>query len=122
MKGFKFHPPVQNFYPADPMAWPLYEVIDHYKLPAIFHTGHSGIGTGMLGSSGIRLEFGEPILVDEAAVRFPHIKIVLAHPGWRWTDDSLSMALHKPNVFIDLRLVAEIFSAPDRALRQQPAR
>ncbi|RYE01202.1 MAG: amidohydrolase [Sphingomonadales bacterium] len=102
VKGFKFHPPLQNFDPGDRMAWPLYEVINHYKVPAIFHTGHSGMGTGMPGGGGIRLKYGQPILVDEVAVAFPDIRIILAHPGWPWTDESLSMALHKPNVFIDL--------------------
>ncbi|RHW19270.1 amidohydrolase [Sphingomonas gilva] len=102
VKGFKFHPPLQNFDPGDRMAWPLYEVINHYKLPAIFHTGHSGLGAGMPGGGGIRLKYGQPMLVDEVAVAFPDIRIVLAHPGWPWTDESLSMALHKPNVFIDL--------------------
>ncbi|RYY26654.1 MAG: amidohydrolase [Sphingomonadales bacterium] len=102
VRGFKFHPPLQNFDPGSPLAWPLYEVINHYKLPAIFHTGHSGMGTGMPGGGGIRLKYGQPILVDEVAVAFPDIKIILAHPGWPWTDESLSMALHKPNIFIDL--------------------
>lgn len=102
VKGFKFHPPLQNFDPADPIAWPLYEVIDHYGLPAIFHTGHSGMGSGMPGGGGVRLKYGQPMLVDEVAVRFPDIRIILAHPGWPWTDESLSMALHKPNIFIDL--------------------
>jgi predicted TIM-barrel fold metal-dependent hydrolase len=93
---------LQDFDPSDRIAWPLYEVINHYKLPAIFHTGHSGMGTGMPGGGGIRLKYGQPILVDDVAVDFPDMKIVLAHPGWPWTDESLSMALHKPNVFIDL--------------------
>jgi predicted TIM-barrel fold metal-dependent hydrolase len=47
VKGFKFHPTVQGFLPYDRMAWPIYEVINAHKLPAIFHTGHSGIGSGM---------------------------------------------------------------------------
>jgi predicted TIM-barrel fold metal-dependent hydrolase len=102
VKGFKFHPPIQNFAPADPMAWPIYEVIAEHKLPAIFHTGHSGMGTGMPGGGGIRLKYGQPILVDDVAVDFPDMKIILAHPSWPWTDEALSMALHKPNVFIDL--------------------
>jgi hypothetical protein len=102
VKGLKFHPPLQDFDPGDRMAWPLYELINHYKLPATFHTGHSGMGTGMPGGGGIRLRYGQPMLVDEVAVAFPDIKIILAHPGWPWTDESLSMALHKPNVFIDL--------------------
>lgn len=102
VKGFKFHPPMQNYAPADPMAWPIYEVIAEHKLPAIFHTGHSGMGTGMPGGGGIRLKYGQPILVDDVAVDFPDMKIILAHPSWPWTDEALSMALHKPNVFIDL--------------------
>ena len=102
VRGFKFHPPIQNCHPYDPVAWPIYEVIAEHGLPAIFHTGHSGMGTGMKGGGGIRLKYGQPILVDEVAVDFPDMKIVLAHPSWPWTDEALSMALHKPNVFIDL--------------------
>ena len=102
VKGFKFHPPMQGFHPADRMAYPLYEVIAEYKLPAVFHTGHSGMGTGMRGGGGIRLKYGEPMLVDDVAVDFPDMKFILAHPSWPWTDESLSMALHKENVFIDL--------------------
>jgi len=102
VKGFKFHPPMQDFDPRDRMCWPLYEVIAEFGLPAIFHTGHSGMGTGMKGGGGVRLKWGQPILVDDVAVDFPDMKIILAHPSWPWTDESLSMALHKSNVFIDL--------------------
>jgi predicted TIM-barrel fold metal-dependent hydrolase len=49
VKGFKFHHIMQGCAPADQMAYPIYEIINHYKLPAIFHTGHSGMGTGMRG-------------------------------------------------------------------------
>jgi predicted TIM-barrel fold metal-dependent hydrolase len=102
VKGFKFHGIAQNAHPADRMAWPIYEVINAYKLPAIFHTGHSGMGTGMRGGGGMRLKYGEPMLIDDVAVDFPDMKIILAHPSWPWVDQSLSMALHKDNVFIDL--------------------
>src|ERR1700722_7791160 len=78
VKGFKFHPPMQNFDPGDRMAWPIYEVIAEYGLPAIFHTGHSGMGTGMPGGGGVRLKFGQPMLVDDVAADFPDMKIILA--------------------------------------------
>jgi uncharacterized protein len=102
VKGFKFHPTCQGFFPNDRMAYGLYELIAHYKLPAIFHTGHSGIGTGMRGGGGMRLKYSQPIHVDDVAVDFPDMTIILAHPSWPWTDEALSMALHKPNVYIDL--------------------
>ena len=58
VKGFKFHPTVQGFEPQDRMAWPIYEVINEFKLPAIFHSGHSGIGS-TLSTHGI-LSFVQP--------------------------------------------------------------
>jgi uncharacterized protein len=102
VKGFKFHPTCQGFLPNDKMAFGLYELISHYKLPAIFHTGHSGIGTGMRGGGGLRLKYSQPIHLDDVAVDFPDMTIILAHPSWPWTAEALSIALHKPNVYIDL--------------------
>ena len=53
VKGFKFHPTVQAFFPNDSDCYPLYEVIAEHKLPAIFHTGQTGIGAGMPGGGGL---------------------------------------------------------------------
>jgi uncharacterized protein len=102
VRGFKFHPQYQEFFPNDRMAYPLYEAIAEARLPALFHTGHSGMGTGMPGGGGIRLKYGNPMYVDDVAVDFPDMPIILAHPSWPWQDEALSMCLHKPEVFIDL--------------------
>ncbi len=102
VRGFKFHPQYQEFLPNDRIAYPLYEVIAEAKLPAIFHTGHSGMGTGMPGGGGIRLKYGDPMYIDDVAVDFPDMPIVLAHPSWPWQDEALSICLHKPQVYIDL--------------------
>jgi predicted TIM-barrel fold metal-dependent hydrolase len=102
VKGFKFHPTAQGFFPNDRMAYPLYELIAAHKLPAIFHSGHSGMGTGMPGGGGLRLKFSNPIYLDDVAADFPDMKIIIAHPSWPWQDEALSVCLHKPNVYIDL--------------------
>jgi len=102
VKGFKFHPTVQGFHPYDRMAWPIYEVVAEHKLPAIFHSGHSGIGSGMRCGGGLRLEYSNPMHLDDVAIAFPDIEIVIAHPSFPWQDEALSVAMHKPNVWIDL--------------------
>lgn len=102
VRGFKFHPQFQEFFPDDRAAYPLYEVIAEAKLPALFHTGHSGMGTGLPGGGGIRLKYGNPMHIDDVAVDFPDMPIVLAHPSWPWQDEALSMCLHKAQVYIDL--------------------
>jgi uncharacterized protein len=102
VRGFKFHPNIQEFFPNDPLAYPLYEVIAEARLPALFHTGHSGIGSGVPGGGGLRLKYSQPIHVDDVAADFPELPIVLAHPSFPWQDEALSIAMHKPEVYIDL--------------------
>jgi uncharacterized protein len=102
VRGFKFHPSTQQFYPNDRLAYPLYEVISDAGLPALFHTGQTGIGAGTRGGGGIRLKYSNPMYVDDVAVDFPDLKIVLAHPSFPWQDEALAVALHKPLVYIDL--------------------
>ncbi len=102
VRGLKLHPPVQQFWPNDRDVYPLYEVFAEAKLPVLFHTGHSGIGTGMPGGGGIRLKYGNPIPIDDVAVDFPEMPIILAHPSFPWQDEAISICLHKPTVYIDL--------------------
>ena len=102
IRGFKLHPPLQQFFPNDKAAYPFYEVANAAKLPVIFHTGHSGIGTGMPGGGGVRLKYGNPMDVDDVAVDFPDMGIILAHPSFPWQDEAISVCLHKPQVYIDL--------------------
>jgi predicted TIM-barrel fold metal-dependent hydrolase len=102
VRGLKLHPPIQEFVPNDKIAYPLYEVFAEAKLPVLFHTGHSGIGTGMPGGGGIRLKYGNPMPIDDVAVDFPGMPIVLAHPSFPWQDEAISICLHKPEVYIDL--------------------
>jgi predicted TIM-barrel fold metal-dependent hydrolase len=102
VRGFKFHPNIQAFFPNDRAFYPVYEAIQEAGVPALFHTGHSGIGTGLPGGGGIRLKYSNPMHVDDVAVDFPDMKIVLAHPSFPWQDEAISVALHKKQVYIDL--------------------
>ena len=102
IRGFKLHPPLQQFHPNDKRVYPFYEAVAAAKLPVVFHTGHSGIGTGMPGGGGIRLKYGNPMDIDDVAVDFPDMPIILAHPSFPWQDEAISVCLHKPQVYIDL--------------------
>ncbi|MDT5225608.1 MAG: uncharacterized protein QOG19_3015, partial [Mycobacterium sp.] len=44
VKGFKFHPSIQGFYPNDRSAYPIFEVLAAHRIPALFHSGQSGTG------------------------------------------------------------------------------
>jgi uncharacterized protein len=101
-RGFKFHPNTQAFWPNDRTFYPLYEVIAAAGLIALFHSGTTGIGAGMPGGGGVRLKYSNPMCIDDVAADFPELKIILAHPSFPWQEEALAIAVHKPNVYIDL--------------------
>jgi predicted TIM-barrel fold metal-dependent hydrolase len=102
VRGFKFHPSAQGFIPNDRAAYPLYEVIAAAGLPALFHTGQTGAGAGQRAGGGIRLAYSNPMYLDDVAVDFPDMPIILAHPSFPWQEEALAVATHKPQVYIDL--------------------
>ena len=102
VRGFKFHPSAQGFYPNDRSAYPLYEVIAGHGLVSLFHSGQTGVGAGQPGGGGVRLKYSNPMLVDDVAADFPDMDIILAHPSFPWQDEALAVATHKPRVYIDL--------------------
>ena len=61
ISGFKFHPTCQGFFPNDRMAYPMYEAMAEAKMPVIFHSGHSGMGSGLRGGGGLRLKYSNPM-------------------------------------------------------------
>jgi predicted TIM-barrel fold metal-dependent hydrolase len=102
VKGFKFHPSMQVFEPNDRQFYPIYQAINDAGVPALFHTGQTGIGSGLPGGHGIKLRFSDPMLLDDVAADFPELTIVMAHPAVPWIDAQIAIAMHKSNVYIDL--------------------
>jgi uncharacterized protein len=102
VRGFKFHPSIQAFEPNDRRVYPLYEELQSLGVPALFHTGQTGIGSGLPGGRGIKLRYSDPMLLDDVAADFPGLTIIMAHPSVPWQDAAISVAQHKANVYIDL--------------------
>jgi predicted TIM-barrel fold metal-dependent hydrolase len=103
LRGLKLHPITQAFFPNDERFYPLYAKAQELGIPVLFHTGHTGVGAGTPGGSGLKLKYSRPIpYLDDVAADFPQLTIIGAHPSWPWQEEMLSVALHKANVYIDL--------------------
>lgn len=95
-RGLKLYPSYQFFYPNDRRIYPIYEVCQAARIPLLLHIGSSVI-------PGTRLKFCDPITLDDVAVDFPELAIVMAHGGRGfWYDVCAFLAAHFPNVYIDL--------------------
>lgn len=95
LKGIKFHPPLQNFYPNDKRVFPVYEKASQLEVPVVFHIGTTPF------ASLARLDTAYPILIDEVACAFPDLRIMLTHLGTLWHNEAFMVAEKNPNVFID---------------------
>ena len=113
LRGLKLHPSAQGFRPDDRAVYPVYETAAALGIPVTVHTGTTGLGAGMPGGGGIKLEPSRPIHLDAVAADFPRLQIVMAHPAWPWQDEQLAVALHKPNTWIDLSGWSPRRFAPD---------
>ena len=102
VRGMKFHPTLQGFDPSDERWFPLFEQIEAAGVPALFHTGQTGIGAGMPGGHGLRLGLSNPMLLDVVAGSFPQLTVIMAHPSVPWQDEAIAVATHKSNAYIDL--------------------
>ncbi|MCB0931111.1 MAG: amidohydrolase [Mycobacterium sp.] len=101
-RGFKFHPSFQGFEPNDRRFYPIYEAIAAAGVPALFHTGQTGLGSALPGGYGIKLRYSDPMLLDDVAADFPELTIVMAHPAVPWVDAQIAIAAHKANCYVDL--------------------
>ncbi|UCE38096.1 MAG: amidohydrolase [Thermoplasmata archaeon] len=95
-KGLKLYPSYQQFYPNDDLAHPLYEEAQALNIPVLVHTGSSIF-------KGSRLKYANPLLLDDVAVDFPDLKIIMAHSGrGLWYKEAFFLSrLHK-NVYMEI--------------------
>ena len=102
LRGLKLHPISQAFFPNDTRFYPLWEKCAELGVPVLFHSGQTAVGAGLPGGGGLKIKYAQPIHMDDVAADFPALNIIMAHPGVPWQEEQLSIALHKPNVYIDL--------------------
>lgn len=112
LRGLKFNPGRQKFFPNDQRFYPLYEAAAKHGLIVLFHTGMLGAGAGTPGGMGYKLKYTQPIHLDDVAGDFPELRIIGAHPSWPWQEESLAIARHKANFYIDLSGWAPKYFSP----------
>lgn len=97
----KIHPSHQLLYPNDYLNGVkdleiIYRVAEANGIPVMFHTGTSIF-------PGARNKFADPIYVDDVAVDFPKLQILLAHGGRPlWMDTAFFLVRRHANVFLDI--------------------
>lgn len=107
IRGIKIHPSHQTVYPNDylngneSLAY-LYKKCESESIPIMFHTGTSIF-------VGARNRYADPIYVDDVAVDFPRLKIILAHGGRPlWMETCMFLVRRFSNVMIDVSSIPPV--------------
>jgi uncharacterized protein len=101
IRMIKIHPPHQLLFPNDYLNGVkeleiIYRAAEANGIPVMFHTGTSVF-------PGARNKYGDPIYVDDVAVDFPKLKIILAHGGRPlWMDTAFFLLRRHANVFLEI--------------------
>ncbi len=94
-KGLKLHPSANSVYINDERVYMLCEYCQDKGIPVLFHTGTTGLGN-------CEIKYSKPEYVDELAIQFPELKIIMAHFGWPWHEVAMAVALRHKNVYLDI--------------------
>ena len=95
-RGLKLYPTYQHYYLNDPRIYPLYQAAQDLGVPVLIHTGSSVF-------KGTRLKYGDPLSLDDVAVDFPRLNLVMAHAGRGfWYDRAFFLSKLHPNVYMEI--------------------
>ncbi len=95
-RGLKLYPTYQHFYPNANRLYPLYAKAEELGIPVMFHTGSSIF-------KGARLKYGDPLYLDDVAVDFPELTLLMAHSGRGfWYDRAYFLAKLHANLYMEI--------------------
>ncbi|MBT4609899.1 MAG: amidohydrolase [Gemmatimonadetes bacterium] len=95
LKGVKLGANYQNYDPLEPRALAVYEYAQRHSLPIMFHKGTSPVRDAPI-------RYAHPMIIDEIAMRYPQLRMVLAHMGHPWQVDTCVVIRKHPHVYADL--------------------
>ncbi|MCK5256208.1 MAG: amidohydrolase [Deltaproteobacteria bacterium] len=101
LKGIKINPHA-GFYPNDARLYPVYEKATELGIPVMFHTGIKAP------VEGTRVKYCQPIYLDDVAVDFPDMIIIIAHAGYPWVEETILVGLYTGNVYADISTLTQI--------------
>ena len=94
-RGLKFICHLNELKPNDKKFYPIYEAAQAMNIPVLHHTGtHYHFGR--------KIKYCRPVYIDDVAVDFPSLSLIIAHFGWPWTEEAIAVAMRNPMVYINV--------------------
>jgi len=95
LRGVKLGPIYQNIHPTDKRMMEVYEFCQARNLPIMVHQGTTFLRRAPL-------KYSLPLLLEDVAMEFPDLKMVIAHLGHPWISETLVLIRKQPNLYADI--------------------
>jgi len=95
LRGVKLGPIYQNIHPTDPRMLEVYQFCQSHRLPILIHQGTTFVRTGPL-------KYALPILLEDVAIEFPELRMIIAHLGHPWIAETLVLIRKHPHLYSDI--------------------
>ncbi len=95
LRGVKLGPIYQNIHPTDPRMMEVYEFCQAKRLPIMIHQGTTFVRTAPL-------KYAFPVQLEDVAVEFPELRMVIAHLGHPWIMETLVVIRKHPHLYSDI--------------------
>lgn len=95
MRGLKLGPVYQNYHPMDDRMRPVYEYCQRKQLPILIHQATTYPRRAPL-------KFASPLLLEDVALAYPDLVMVIAHMGHPWIAETIVFIRKHPNLFVDI--------------------
>ncbi len=94
-RGVKLGPIYQGVHPLDKRYREIYSYAQKHGLPVLTHMATTY-------TRGVPLDYARPIYMDEVAIEYPDLKIVIAHLGHPWNGEAIAAIRRNPNLYADI--------------------
>ncbi len=100
IKGIKFFPGHDPYFPTDERCLPYYELCEQSDVPVLFHTGENSDDSECA-------KWSDPRHIGEIARRFPRLKVIITHYYWPQVDYCYEMTKDIPNIYFETAAMAD---------------
>jgi len=94
-RGIKISPVYQGVHPHDPRYYEIFAYAQKHRLPILTHMATTF-------SSGVPLDWARPAHMDQVAIDFPDLPIIMAHLGHPWEGECIAAIRKQPNLYSDI--------------------
>jgi predicted TIM-barrel fold metal-dependent hydrolase len=94
---------------SDSLMEPYLALAEEMDIPISVHVGPGPPGIAYAGAKNYRARFHSALVIEEALIRHPRLRVIVAHAGWPMIDDMLAVLYAHPQVYVDLGIICYAF-------------